>query len=280
MRRISIITVISFAIFILGGMGLGHGDEKAVKSYWASSPLKIDGSYMDWSGASMKFEKSVMVDYAFMNDANNLYVLFIFKDKKYLSSIGQTGITIWINNQGKKKEKYGIKFMKEKIKPDKFISMYENQKGPLPEEKKKKMRKKPFYLVNKVNVINKKSKSKSSEKYFKPAVYRDKKQGNMYVYEFAIPLERVAEVAPGVGAQPGEKVKVGFEWGGMTKEMKAALMKRRAMASTQAKASKRTGDPTKTHSRQGSGGPGDFKEGRAKKYSFWMDLKLAQKAQK
>lgn len=278
MRRISILTVSFLVIFILGGSLVSQAADKEVKSFWASSPLKIDGSFADWSGTPMKFEESVMVDYSFLNDANNLYVLFIFKDKKFLSSIGQTGMTIWINNEGKKKEKYGIKFMKEKIKPDKFISMYEAQKGAIPEDKKEEMRKKPFYLVNKVNVINKKRKKKSPEGEFRPAVYRYQKQGNMYVYEFAIPLERVSEVAPGVGADPGKGVKVGFEWGGMTKEMKAALMKRRALSSTKARSSSRTGDPTRTH-RMRSGGAGSLR-GRAEKYSFWVDLELAQKEQK
>jgi hypothetical protein len=54
------------------------------------APLKIDGSIEDWDRNALNSQKKVDFDYAFMNDAENLYVLFIFKIQKFLSSISMT----------------------------------------------------------------------------------------------------------------------------------------------------------------------------------------------
>ena len=87
-----------------------------VQSRWQKSPLKIDGDISDWLAPSFHAEKSVQVDYAFGNDAENLYLIFVFKDQKYLSSLAQTGFTVWFNDQGKKKKTLGVRFQKKTLR--------------------------------------------------------------------------------------------------------------------------------------------------------------------
>ena len=82
---------------------LGFSKEKKLDSRWNVAPIKIGSFNSDWVGEALSFEKKVKVDYAFKNDAENIYVLFIFKDSKYMSSIKNTGMTIWFNREGKKK---------------------------------------------------------------------------------------------------------------------------------------------------------------------------------
>ncbi|GAH52588.1 unnamed protein product, partial [marine sediment metagenome] len=125
---------------------------------------------------------------------------------------------------------------------------------------------------------NKKSKSRSQSSEsseIKPAVFRVMKQQKSLVFEFAFNLKRMMEQVPGSGIEPGKKVKVGFEWGGMTKEMKAEV-KRRSAALERTRSS--GGDEVDNRASAGAGSsvPMGLLSG-PKKYSFWVDVQLAQK---
>jgi hypothetical protein len=93
------------------------------------APLKIDGLIEDWDRNALNSQKKVDFDYAFMNDAENLYVLFIFKIQKFLSSISMTEMTIWISSEKKEKKDYGKRFIKKKISTEEYISMLEKKMG-------------------------------------------------------------------------------------------------------------------------------------------------------
>ena len=277
MKKTAFVKEILLLFLILTISSLSFSKEKEFKSHWVSSPVKIDGAKNDWAENALASEKKVKVDYAFKNDAENLYVLFIFKDPKYLSSISATGMTFWFNSEGKKKKNYGIKFMQKRISADELISRLEKEKGPLPEDKKKEIRNNPSYLINDTEIINKKSKSRSQaseSSEIKPAVFRVMKQQKSLVFEFAISMKRMKEQAPGMRIEPGKKVKVGFEWGGMTKEMKAEV-KRRSAALERSRSS--GGDEADNRASAGAGRsvPMGVLSG-PKKHSFWVDVQLAQ----
>ncbi len=277
-RKTTFVKEILLLLLVLTISFLGFSKEKEFKSHWVSSPVRIDGSTNDWAENDLAGEKKVKVDYAFKNDAENLYVLFMFRDPKYLSSISATGLTIWFNSEGKKKKYYGIKFMQKRISAEELISRLEKEKGEMPEEEKTKILNNPSYLINDTESINKKNKSRyqsSESSEIKPAVFRVMKQQKSLVFEFAINLKRMMEKAPGLGIEPGEKVKVGFEWGGMTKEMKTEV-KRRSGALERSRSS--SGDEVDNRASAGAGRsvPLGVLSG-PKKYSFWVDVQLAQK---
>ena len=69
---------------------------------------------------------------------------------------------------------------------------------------------------------------------YKVAAFKVMNQQNVLIFEFAIPLARVAESAPGVGVEPGKTFKIGFEWGGMTKQMKEDQLRRMGESGAQA----------------------------------------------
>lgn len=279
MRRIVFVKEILLLLMILTISLSGFSKEKEVKSFWAASSLKIDGFKDDWAEVTFAAEKKVKIDYAFKNDAENLYVLYISKNPKYLSSISLTGITLWFNSEGKKKKNYGIKFIQKQISADALISRTEKEKGPVPEDQKKEIRKNPFYLINDAEIVNKKGKSRSQSSEsseIKPAVFRVMKQQNLLVFEFAIPLKRMMEQTSGVEIEPGKRVKVGFEWGGMTEEMKKEV-KRRSAALERTRST--SSDPTDNRAGAGAGSsvPMGLLSG-PKKYSFWVDVQLAKKS--
>jgi len=257
---------------------LGFSKEKTIASNWVATLLNVDGSINDWADVDFNFEKKVSVDYAFKNDAENLFVLFMFKDPKHLSTIKATGMTIWFNTEGKKKQHYGINFLQKQVTAEAFISLLEQKKGTLSEEEKNTIRVNPHYVFHNAKVINKKSKSSSQTTErgeVSPAVFRTTKQEKTIMYEFVIPLKRAAELAPGIGTEPGKTVKVCFEWGGMTKEMKEARMKRlKAASGGGPPTSSRAGGSWSKGSDYASSMPGAKRN--PKKYSFWVDVQLAR----
>jgi len=262
-------------IFILSLTGFSK--TKTVTSSWLSSPLNIDGLSGDWGDAALSFEKKASVDYAFKNDAENLFVLFIFKDPKYLSSIKETGMTLWFNTEGKKKKNYGLTFLRKKISANNYISYLEQQRGPLPEEEKKKISANRSYSLHSIHIINKKSKSSSlpSESgEIKTALFRTKNQNKMTVYELVIPLKRFAENAPGIGTEPGKTLKVGFEWGGMTEEMRKRMIQKQVASGRKTSGAADSWSGGLSKGRGGSSVPKTSRN--PKKRSFWVDIHLAQ----
>jgi len=99
----------------------GFSKKKIVSSSWIGMPLSIDGSHTDWTDVTFTSAKRLSIDYSFKNDGENLYVIFVFRESRYLSTIRGTGMTIWFNNEGKKKRNYGIKFTKEQVSAEEFI---------------------------------------------------------------------------------------------------------------------------------------------------------------
>jgi len=246
--------------------------ENTVQSTWTASPPQIDGQSEEWLGDAMTFEKSVGVDYAFRNDGRNLYVLFIFKDPKFLSSIDMTGITLYANTLGKKDKDWGVKFLKKTVTGEQLIEYMEKMGQPLAEERKKEIKDKPQLVLFTATAVNKKG-----EEIFPAGPVQDidlpgfriGRQENMVLYEFRIPLVS-REVHPaGIGTEPGKDIKIGFEWGGLTKEMRETMRGRARGTQTGADMTKET--ITGTYEGSPSTGPAG-----PKKYSFWVDVKLAQ----
>jgi hypothetical protein len=113
------------------------------------------------------------------------------------------------------------------------------------------------------------------------------KQDKLTIYEFRVPLA-AREIHPaGIASEPGKNIKVGFEWGGMTAEMRKAMAsgigaegaRAGAMDSGFADTGEDTGKAINEDEGMSAGGSGSslarMRMG-PKKYSFWVDVKLAQ----
>ena len=251
---------------------IGFSKEETVNSVWSDTTVSIDGSAEDWPAEYFHHEKKYMVYCAFKNDEQNLYILFKFTDPSYLSSIEKTGMTVWLNPDGKKKKNYGITFLKRRLESDVFLSLYEQQRGTVTEAEKQQILSKPFHQINHVNVINKKSKDPQQTGIEEPkAIFRANRTKEETVYEFIIPLERSSDFAAGIGTEPGKRLKIGFEWGGMTAEMKAELMRRRSEQASDAAAGSIEGGRSRMNTSS------SFMNSRSgpKEYTYWLDVLLA-----
>ena len=243
-----------------------------MKSGWAAAPLNIDGVNDDWVEAAFSNIKNVNVDYAFRNDGKDLYLIMIFKDPKFLSSIEATGIKIFFNMEGKKKKDRGLRFFRKMVKPDEFIASLEKKGQTVSEEEKAKLRAKSVYFMYDYELlIRDKAQSPSAQQPGTEAPdlpkFRYKRAGTMTVYEFRIPLAVNDGQPAGIGAEPGKAVKFGFEWGGMTEEMKAARLKQLS-GDESGVAGENFGRYVFSASGGGSGPP---------KHDFWIDVKLSEK---
>lgn len=108
-------------------------------------------------------------------------------------------------------------------------------------------------------------------------MFRTIDQGPLTVGEFRIPLARI-------GVQPGQTVKLGFDWGGMTNQILRDMMAGRA---DQSVAAADRGVSAEGGWRDSSGEGGGEIRGmgggvgemgrnpRYKKHAFWIDAKLA-----
>ena len=255
--------------------------DKFVQSTWAARPVVIDASAEEWSDDALVSQESPAVDLALRNDAENLYILFIIRDNDFLSTLEATGMSIFIDPLGKKKKDQGLRFFRRRVSADEFIQILERRSQILSEEQKDEIKSKPSYILYDCEILDKK-KSVPPESLLAEGVelptFRYIKQGERSVFEFRIPLGRGG--GPGkIQASGGGTFKLGFEWGGLTKEMQAARLAR-VVAASEKGAERETA--SESHARGGR--TGDFSTGAAsagpsrsgpKKYSFWLDVKLA-----
>ncbi len=272
-KRIFNWVLVFLAIGLLWGWALA---KDVVKSSWAAAPPAIDGISGDWTGAAFLTEKGVKVDYAFMNDDNNLYVVLAFKDPKFLSSIENTGINVYFNTEGKKNTDQGIRFYRKKVTGDEVIVIMERRGEILTDQDRASLQgQKLFYIYDWEPIV--KDKGAASEAPAGVAIekpqFKAKMSENIWTYEFKIPLAKNEAQSLGVGAGAGQAIKVGFEWGGMTEEMKKAAAARRSgrgnptVIDMSASAEGLGGGGGRTSLGQSPSGP--------KKYDFWLDVQLA-----
>lgn len=264
MNRIIYVKILLLFFVIMVFSANVFSKEDLINSHKLTSPVNIDGSPQDWAEVEPYLDKKVKTECAFRNDGETLFILFVLKDRKYLSSIQSSGLTIWFNTEGKKKKNYGINFLQKMVSAEDYVAYLEKQQGPLSEADKNKILANPSYIFYQADVQNKKKKNTTQpaeEGEVKEAFFRTKRQGRGLGYEFAIPLQRLSKSAPGVGAEPGDVVKVGFEWGGMTEEYRTRQLKRTA------KSESRFGQSKEVTARSVRNPP---------KYTRWVDVQLAE----
>jgi hypothetical protein len=278
-KRIIILTVLAAAALIVP---LAAADKKPLESQWTGSPLVIDAKMDEWPAEALTSNKNFEISYAFKNDQNFLYCIFVFNNPRYLSSIEASGLTFWIHPQ-KEKKAYGFRFYRKMVTPDQLIQTMEKGGTPLTEQKKTEIKSKPSYMLFACDVVDKKGNVVLHQAGTGNGTYRVARAQKSMVFEYVIPLGLLVD-ADQKPLNIAEPFKLGFEWGGMTEEMK----KQRAAEIGGQNSEARGG----TAEMAVSGGIGERGEGEErstpsadltgmrrgpKKYEFWIDLKLAAK---
>jgi hypothetical protein len=224
----------------------GWAAEQVVDSVWATLPIVVDGANSEWLDTPLIRHKASEAEYAVRNNADNLYLLFVFKTRQAMTTIEQTGMSVFFSTAGKKQRDLGLRFVKKEPGAVYAADVF-NKKGlPTPS-----------------------APSARSD----PPDFRYLPGPGMVVYEFRIPLSRLNHNPGGIGAEPGQVIKVGFEWGGWTAEMRQAMVVQRTEGSSQAASNASAlGNCLCVGLEDGGGGPGLQRS--PKKHAFWIDLKL------
>ena len=270
--------------------GFAKDKDQPIESRWTATPASIDGMNTEWGKVPMNTYKKTDVNYAFMNNGENLFILFTFKNPKFLSSINWTGLTVWFSPTGKKENDLGIRFIKKQISADDYIALLEKQVGQaMPEDRKNQIRQNKAYWLFDQELVNKKAPDYSEDAarpQYKGASFRSNVLDKAVLYEIVINLPKLAEIAPEIGAEPGNALNVNFDWGGATKEYKEALASGLASRDMRASAGSATGNLT--GERRAGEGLGSLERDssdlarmrgqlqRVKQYDFWIGVKLAQ----
>jgi hypothetical protein len=272
---------ITLIIAALVGLSMpASAKDTVVESVWAALPLTIDGAIQDWNDVTPVTDKASTAKYALKNDGQNLYIVMVLGDEIARSTIMYTGMKIYVTAGPKKVKDTGLLFMQKQLTPDELIVSLEKKGEVLTEERKAEIRKQKSYtvFVEEPLAAKKGAAAPATEAKPEPALFRSTMRGQAAIYEFKIPLSRI-----GADAQPGNAVKVGFEWGGMTNEIMKSIMAGRASSGSAARASAGSSDSgfSDSSGEGGSGGP-DFAEfthdKRYSKHAFWIDAKLAAPA--
>ena len=256
--------------------------DKTAESLWAATQPTIDGLAEEWSGATFLTEENAGADLAFRNDADFLYALLVVKDKQHLSSLDLTGISVFLNAEGKKNKDRKLHFYKKVATAQELIQVLEKSGQILTEEKKAELFSRKGYILYQCELVEGKKvvpveTASSSQPW--PPMFKAHADGERTVFEFRFPLSRENQ-ASGIGVSSGGNLKIGLEWGGLTEEMKARRLVRTASAAergAQSEAQPESHDLS-PRAREGMGGAGSIansSRGTPKIYSFWLDVKLA-----
>ena len=266
----------------------GFSKKKINESSWTDNPLKVDGKTDDWKDVKMNELKNYVIDYAFRNDNNNLYIIFIFKDYNFISTISSSGMTVWMNSVNKKSKAYGIKMIKRMITPGAFIALVEKKHGPLSDKQKNDLKKRKFYSIYQSGIINKEDEAPVPIKLAsdKSPSFRVNSTKSAMVYEFRIPLAKIEGEVAGIGTLPGNEIMIGFEWGGKTKESEERAKQRgrgyRGQSSKGGVSSSMPGSGEWGGRDMGAGSSPSSRTRspywqKPKKYTVWTAVKLAVK---
>jgi hypothetical protein len=285
---------------------LGLAEDKLVESLWQSGPMTIDGVAQEWDASTPIVDEASTVQYAFRNDSRNLYVIMVFRSPEPggrtvsprgntalrpgiypKSTLDYTGMKIYFTTGAKASKDFGILFQKKMFTASALIASMEKRGQVLSEQEKAEIRKKPTHIVFTEEVIRPKKADVPAERGgdFDAPMFRAIDKGSLSVCEFRIPLNRVKELG-GIDAKPGQTIKVGFEWGGMTSQIMRDMMAGRADQSVSAGdrgvssdsgfSSSAGGDDAGGEIRGMGGGVGEMgRNPRYAKHSFWVEAKLA-----
>ncbi len=203
--------------FLLAGCG-----PQEVQTNWSAEPVKVDGEMTEWTSGSTAYFEDLGVQLGLSNDNQNLYILFRFSNQSWARAIRIGGVTLWLDNSGKKKKDFGIRYtggpslselqklgmsgaggFRESLTPEQEQRLLEMEKA----------------TADQIIVIDKKSNQEVTMRpdgSGGPAVCFASPQGT-YTYEFSIPLEKGDVFDCGIGAELGQVICLGLEWGGMSK---------------------------------------------------------------
>lgn len=210
-----IVIFVAFAGFVL----IVGCNTQEVQTQWSTGSVKVDGEITEWGDMPTNYFEDIGVQLGLCNDAGNLYILFRFNNSQWARAIGTGGLTLWLDNSGKKKKDFGIRYTGGPSLPDlqKLGGSGGGFRESMTPEQQQRLADVEKEMADQITVMDKKGNREITlrpDASGGPAVSFASLQG-IYAYEFSIPLEKGDVFDCAIGANPGQTICLGLEWGGM-----------------------------------------------------------------
>jgi len=248
-----------------------------VESAKASFPIRLDGKADEWAAVPRILDPKAGTEFAFQNDARNLYILVVMKKPESFQSAEATGMTVLGRPGGSRKPAKGVLFLNREISADGYIVWRESQGAILTDADKAEIRKTPRHPITVSFAIDAKGSSYGPLRKQTDALPPDfgaSQQDSEAVYEFRVPLASPDLLPGGIGGTPGASIRISLEWGGTDRKSLSTQAGRESPNS-------RSGYQSGTGRTWGQEYLDSFDSmsrptlGNTKKFSFAVDVKLA-----
>ena len=206
---------------LAGSILLAGCKTQEVQTDWSAAPVQVDGEMTGWDGMTVTYFEDIGVQLGLCNDNQNLYILFRFSNQSWARAIRMDGVTLWLDNSGKKKKDFGIRYTGgpslselQKLATSSEGGFWES----LTPEQQQRLTDMQTATADQITIIDKKSDQKitlPANGSRGPAVSFASPQG-IYTYEFSIPLEKSDIFSYAIDAEPGQIICLGLEWGGIS----------------------------------------------------------------
>jgi len=207
----------------VGIVSVASGKNTEMKSIPLTEPLSVDGSRADWpKGATVVLDDPAVV-VGVCNDSSRMYVLLCFRSPMWAQSVRETGLTLWLDTQGKKHKDFMLRLVggvpmeqvmaaMEKTPRNEAENMSSNMPERMPQREKETKNRLLFYQKDLMT-----EKEIPIDGNAGPAVAFSY-ENNLFVYEFSIPLSKSELLRYGLDAKPGQVISIGYKWGEMDKK--------------------------------------------------------------
>lgn len=270
------VTLLFFLAISLTIIAPGCKSEE-MTSYWTPKPKTIDGKIDDWSAIPTLSPDNFDVGLGVCNDSQNIYIVVKFRNPQWLMPIRKTGLSFWLDKQAKKKKEFGLTYngIPESFNLEDFNNRRRGHEGPgnvpaggdemiaapnMREDRPVELRLIDVNSIFKEAIIDKNGLDG-------PEIACDTSM-SFIVYEIKVPLTESMSRNYGIGAEPGQKLSLGFIWNDMEDRRDKMKGKRPGggMGGGRPGGGMRGGPP---------GGFGDRDNSTMKKQEIWVKTLLA-----
>jgi hypothetical protein len=240
---------------------------------WTEAQMSIDGQAVDWDGIPTTYLDDEGAVVGMCSDSGQVYVLFRIRDARSALHIRRSGLTVWLNADGKKKKEFGVRYFggPQLSEIRELLGAGEDGQRPdMPPERIARMEEMSLGTGELCRVIYRAKEQPDTiptDGSRGPAVGYAPGNG-LFTYELAVPLQASDYAIFGMGAQPGQKICLGVEWGGRPG---------RAGGGIDGQGMGRGGPGGRIGGGRGGGRPGRGRMQPFEKHEIWFETELANR---
>ena len=104
MKKLILLFIVALLCSMLAGC-----KTKIMTSIYTDQHIKIDGDITEWDNIPVYQIEYPPIYMSLCNDEENLYVMLSFKNRQMVQWFQMTGVTLWLDNSGKKKKEFGVR---------------------------------------------------------------------------------------------------------------------------------------------------------------------------